>query len=87
MLERHHFWSFKNKDQRRSENELEKQHHRQSEKEHADQIDARTHLDLKGRKGFIGLARSMPAFFRHTRNDIYAKWVRGRTKPIVKEIT
>jgi hypothetical protein len=35
---------------------------------------------VTGRKGFVGLAHSMPAFFRHTRNLLYARWIRGEGK-------
>lgn len=75
-----HFWGFKSKDQRRLENDQDKQQQEQSKKERTDEIESHTHLDLYGRKGFVGLARSMPAFFRHTGNLIYARWVRGKTQ-------
>jgi len=39
---------------------------------------ARTPIDLYGRKGFVGLVRSMPAFVRRTGNHIYAKWMRSQ---------
>ena len=78
MLERHHFWSFKDKDQRRHENELEKQDHIQTHKDRMADIAAHTHLDHIGRKGFLGLAHSVPSFFRHSRNAIYARWARGQ---------
>jgi hypothetical protein len=85
MLERHHFWSFKDKDQRRHENEKEKQHQEHSQKERTEDIAAHTHLDHIGRKGYLGLEHSIPSFFRHTRNAIYARWVRGRAKPSTEE--
>ncbi len=78
MNQHNHFWSFKNKDQRRFENDQERLRQKHSEKEHTVEIATHTHLDLKGRKGFVGLVRSMPAFFRHSRNLIYATWVRGK---------
>ena len=79
MNQRHPFFSFKTKDQRRVENDLEKQRQDNVVKERADVIARRTHLDLEGRKGFVGLAHSMPAFLRHAKNLVYARWVR---KPI-----
>jgi len=79
MNQHNRFWIFKNKDQRRHENEIEIQRKKQSREEHVKTLAANTHLDLQGRKGFVGLAHSMPAFFRHTRNFIYATWVRGKT--------
>ena len=85
MLERHHFWSFKDKDQRRHETELAKQHQEHSQKERIDDVTAHTHLDHFGRKGFLGLEHSIPSFVRHTRNAIYARWVRGRAKPSTDE--
>ena len=81
MLERHHFWIFKDKDQRRHENELAKQHQELTKKARTDVIAAHTHLDHMGRKGFLGLEHSIPSFFRHSRNAIYARWVRGWVKP------
>ena len=80
MNQGNHFWSFKNKDQRRHENDQEKQRQGYAGKDRAEEIAAHTHLDLAGRKGFVGLAHSMPAFFRHTKNLVYARWVRGRVK-------
>ena len=74
------FWFFKNKDLRRHENDLEKERQKVAVQERTHDVASHTHLDLNGRKGFVGLAHSMPAFFRHTRNVIYAKWVRGREK-------
>ena len=78
MLDRHHFWNFKDKDQRRHENEQEKLHQEHAQKQRTDEIAAHTHLDHMGRKGFLGL---QPSFVRHTRNAIYARWVRGHGKP------
>jgi hypothetical protein len=80
MLERHHFWSFKNKDQRRLENDKDKERQEQEGKERTEDLASHTHLDHIGRKGFLGLEHSIPSFFRHTRNSLYARWVRGRTK-------
>jgi hypothetical protein len=82
MGERHHFWSFKDKDQRRHENELEQQHEEDSQKQRTANIAAHSHLDHIGRKGFLGLEHSIPSFFRHTRNAVYARWVRRRGKPM-----
>jgi hypothetical protein len=76
MLDHRRFWSFKDKDQRRHENEQEKQLQEDSQKERANDISAHTHLDHIGRKGFLGLEHSIPSFLRHTRNAIYARWVR-----------
>jgi len=75
------FWSFKTKDQRRVENDLEKQRQDHIIKDRADVLATRTHLDLAGRKGFVGLAHSMPAFVRHAKNLVYARWVRKEVKP------
>ena len=75
-----HFWSFKNKDQRRFENDQEKQRQEHAGKDRTDDISTHTHLDHIGRKGFLGLEHSIPSFVRHTRNIIYARWVRGRVK-------
>jgi hypothetical protein len=80
MNQHHYFWGFKNKDQRRLENDQDRQQQERCEKERGVEIGAHTHLDLYGRKGFVGLARSMPAFFRHTGNLIYARWVRGKIR-------
>jgi hypothetical protein len=77
-----HFWSFKDKDQRRFENEQEKHRDELVNKDRAVEVAAHTKLDHIGRKGFLGLEHSMPAFFRHTRNLIYERWVRGRTKTV-----
>jgi len=85
MLEHHHFWSFKDKDQRRHENEQVKEHQELSKKDRTDDIAAHTHLDHIGRKGFLGLEHSIPSFFRHTRNAIYARWVRERPKPSTED--
>jgi len=71
-----HLWGFRNKDQRRIENDRYKQAEKSSKKIRTDEIATHTHLDLYGRKGFIGLARSMPAFIRHRKNLIYAKWIK-----------
>ena len=77
-----YFWSFKNKDQRRFENDLERQREKHVEKDRAADVATHTNLDHIGRKGFLGLEHSMPAFFRHTKNLIYARWVRGRARPV-----
>ena len=77
-----HFWSFKNKDQRRFENDQEKKREEHVGKDRSVDIAAHTNLDHIGRKGFLGLEHSMPAFFRHTKNLIYARWVRGRTQTV-----
>lgn len=77
MHQHNGFWSFKSKEQRRFENDQERERQKHVEKGRIDEIAAHTHLDLNGRKGFIGLARSMPARFRHTRNLLYARWVRA----------
>jgi len=81
MNQQTHFWSFKNKDQRRLENDQEKKRQEDVGKDRSESIAAHTHLDVAGRKGFVGLAHSMPAFIRHTKNLLYTKWVKGRTKP------
>jgi len=80
MNQHYSFWSFKSKDQRRRERDLEKQSHEHSEKERSAEIANHTHLDVYGRKGLVGLARSMPSFFRHARNLVYAKWTRTKSK-------
>ena len=80
MNQHNQFWFFKNKELRRFDNDLEKQRQKDSDIERADDIASRTHLDLNGRKGFVGLARSMPSYFRHTGNRLYARWVRGEGK-------
>ena len=77
-----HFWSFKDKDQRRFENVQESNREERAGKDRKADIATHTNLDHIGRKGFLGLEHSMPAFFRHTRNLIYEKWVRGRTKTV-----
>jgi hypothetical protein len=78
MNQHDHFWIFKNKEQRRFENDQERKQQQRSEEVRTADIATHTHLDHNGRKGFLGLAHSMPSFFRHTRNLIYARWVRGR---------
>jgi len=76
-----HFWSFKNKDQRRHENDQMRELQEHSKKDRTEDIATHTHLDHIGRKGFLGLEHAMPSFLRHTRNLIFARWVRGRPKP------
>ena len=80
MNSRRHFWSFKNKDQRRFENDQEKQRQEQVGKVRTEDIATHTHLDHIGRKGFLGLEQAIPSFVRHTKNLIYARWARGRNK-------
>ena len=75
-----HFWSFKNKDQRRFENDQEKSRQEHLQKNRADDLSTHTHLDHIGRKGFLGLEQAMPSFIRHTKNLIYSRWVRGKVK-------
>ena len=77
MNQHHHFWSFKSKDERRAENDQEKHRQERIEKVRTDGIAVHTHLDLQGRKGFVGLVRSMPAFLRHRGNQLYARWISG----------
>ena len=76
-----HFWIFKTKDQRRFENDQERLRQEHAGKDRVDVVSAHTHLDLAGRKGFVGLAHSMPSFVRHAKNLLYAKWVRTQVKP------
>jgi len=76
-----HFWSFKNKDQRRFDNNQEKERQEQVVKDRTDDVTIHTHLDHVGRKGFLGLQRSIPSFLRHSRNLVYARWFKGRPKP------
>lgn len=75
-----HFWSFKNKDQRRLENEQEKERQEHAGNDRTGDIAAHTHLDHIGRKGFLGLQQSIPSILRHSRNLVYARWVKGKEK-------
>ena len=79
----HHsrFWSFKTKDQRRFDNDLEKSKKELLVKDRSEDVSTHTHLDHIGRKGFLGLEHSMPAFFRHAKNLIFSRWIRAQAKP------
>jgi hypothetical protein len=81
MNQHNHRWSFISKEQRRDEHDQEEVQAQRYSHERVAEIDSRTHLEHHGRKGYLGFAKDMQAFLRHSGNLPYARWVRGKAQP------
>ena len=81
MNQRNHRWSFFSKEQRRQEQNQKEMQAQRSSQERAAEIESRTHLEHHGRKGYLGFAKDLQAFLRHSGNLPYANWVRAKLHP------